>query len=108
MIFGNLYNGQLDLATVTSVMSVKPGNSVMCLGGIGKDQLKSNILGLLYADGVRIGLEDNLYYRDKEKATNIQLLQRIHRIMEELDYQLLTAEEFKKMGYANRKTHPIG
>ena len=34
-----------------------------------QDQLKSNILGLLDADGIRIGLEDNLYFTDKVKTT---------------------------------------
>jgi len=108
MIFGNIYNAQVDATSVANIVANKPSNSVMCFGGIGKDQLKSNVLGFLYADGIRVGLEDNLYYKDKEKTTNIELLKRAHRIMEELDHQLLTAEEFKKMGYANRKTHPIG
>lgn len=106
MIFGNIYNAQVDVASVANVVVNKPLNSVMCFGGIGKDQLKSNVLGFLYGDGIRVGLEDNLYYRDKEKTTNIELLKRAHRIMEELDYQLLTPIEFKEQGYAN--TNLIG
>jgi len=102
VILGNLYNGQADVATVASILSAKPKDSVMCLGGIGKDQLKANMLGLLYADGVRVGLEDNLYYKDKSLATNGKLLQRIHRIMFEMDVEVMTPKEFKKLGYANR------
>jgi uncharacterized protein (DUF849 family) len=73
-----------------------------CLGGIGKDQLKCNMMGLLYFDGLRIGLEDNLYYRNKEKTTNIDLLKRIHTIMNEMDLNVLSPLEFKKLGYGNK------
>jgi uncharacterized protein (DUF849 family) len=80
----------------------------MCLGGIGKEQLKSNIIGLLYFDGIRVGLEDNLYYKDKEKTTNIDLLKRIHRIMNEMNLNVLSPVEFKKLGYTNEKNYNIG
>jgi 3-keto-5-aminohexanoate cleavage enzyme len=101
IILGNLYNGQADIATVASILTAKPKDSVMCIGGIGKDQLKANMLGLLYADGVRIGLEDNLYYKDKMLATNGKLLQRIHRMMFEMDLEVMTPTEFKNLGYVN-------
>lgn len=102
IILGNLYNAQSDLSTLSSIYQNKPKNSVMCLGGIGKEQLKSNIIGLMYFDGVRIGLEDNLYYRDKEKTTNIDLLKRIHRVINELNLSVLSPIEFKKLGYTNQ------
>lgn len=105
-IFGNMYNAQIDVASVASVIANKPLNSVMCFGGIGKDQLNANILGLMYADGLRIGLEDNLYYRSKEKTTNIDLLRRVKRIMSEMDHQMMSPIEFKQMGYANRINSP--
>jgi uncharacterized protein (DUF849 family) len=107
-IFGNMYNAQIDVASVASVALNKPFNSVMCFGGIGKDQLNANILGLMYADGVRIGLEDNLYYRDKEKTTNIDLLRRIKRIMSEMDHQMMSPSEFKQMGYGNKHINNPG
>ena len=105
VILGNLYNGQSDLSTVASILVNKPQDSAMCLGGIGKDQMKANMLGLLYADGVRVGLEDNLYYKDKSLATNGKLLQRIHRMMFDLDLEVMTPEEFKTLGYANKINH---
>jgi uncharacterized protein (DUF849 family) len=57
---------------------------------------------LLDFDGIRIGLEDNLYLNGKIKATNIQLLRRIHNIMNTLDIELLTSKEFKENGYKNK------
>jgi 3-keto-5-aminohexanoate cleavage enzyme len=106
VILGNVYNGQCDLSTVASILDKKPQDSVMCLGGIGKFQLKANMLGLMYADGVRVGLEDNLYYIDKGLATNVKLLKRIHRMMDELSVGLVSNNQFY-LQYAN-KTNNTG
>lgn len=103
IILGNIYNSQTDISSVSSIINNLPENTKICIGGIGKEQLKSNVLGLLYADGLRIGLEDNLYYRGKEKTTNIELLKRIHRIMNEFDMEVMNPYDFKILGYGNKK-----
>lgn len=108
VILGNIYNAQPDLTTIASIINNKPKDSIMCLGGIGKDQLKSNILGLLYADGIRIGLEDNLYSKDKIKTTNMWLLKRIFNIIDEIGIDTMTPIEFKNLGYGNRRNNNIG
>jgi len=108
VILGNIYNAQTDLTTISSILNNKPKDSVICLGGIGKDQLKSNIMGLLYSDGIRIGLEDNLYSTDKNKTKNIWLLKRIHRIMDELPIKLMSPKKFKELGYVNRELNNSG
>jgi uncharacterized protein (DUF849 family) len=105
VILGNIYNGQCDLDTLSSVKNKIPNNSYVCLGGIGSQQLKSTTYGLLDFDGVRIGLEDNLYYRDNEKTTNMELLKRTHRIMNELDMVHYTSKELKEKGYGNRHSN---
>lgn len=97
LIFGNMFNAQSDLASINSTMADIPKEAIKCIGGIGSDQLKCNIMGILYADGIRIGLEDNLYFRKKEKATNMQLLKRIHSIMHRLGVGIVTPSEFKSM-----------
>jgi 3-keto-5-aminohexanoate cleavage enzyme len=108
VILGNLFNAGTDIATISSIINNLPNNSKVCLGGIGQAQLKSNIIGLLEVDGVRIGLEDNLYYNNKEKATNLQLLRRIHRLMDELNCKYMYTSNFKKLGYGNRKINDFG
>jgi uncharacterized protein (DUF849 family) len=102
VILGNIYNGQCDFGTLATIKSNLPTNSFTCLGGIGSQQLKSNTYGLLDFDGIRIGLEDNLYYKDKEKTTNIKLLKRVHRIMDELDMTQYTSDELRQKGYGNK------
>jgi 3-keto-5-aminohexanoate cleavage enzyme len=105
VILGNMYNGQCDFGTLSSIKSSLPANSYTCLGGIGSQQLKTTTYGLLDFDGIRIGLEDNLYYKGKEKTTNIDLLKRAHRIMGELDMTHYTSNELKEKGYGNRLTN---
>jgi 3-keto-5-aminohexanoate cleavage enzyme len=105
VILGNMYNGQCDFGTLSSIKSNLPANSYTCLGGIGSQQLKTTTYGLLDFDGIRIGLEDNLYYKGKEKTTNIDLLKRAHRIMGELDMAHYTSNELKEKGYGNRLTN---
>ena len=102
VILGNIYNGQCDFGTLSSIKTNLPANSYTCLGGIGSQQLKSTTYGLLDFDGIRIGLEDNLYYKDKEKTTNMELLKRAHRIMNELDMTHYTSNELREKGYGNK------
>jgi uncharacterized protein (DUF849 family) len=105
IILGNMYNSQCDLGTLSTIKNNLPSNSFTCLGGIGSQQLKSTTYGLLDFDGIRIGLEDNLYYKDKVKTTNMELLKRAHRIMNELDMKHYTSEELKEKGYGNKVTN---
>lgn len=102
IILGNIYNGQCDLGTLSTIKNNLPTNSFTCLGGIGSQQLKSTTYGLLDFDGIRIGLEDNLYYKGKEKATNIDLLKRSHRIMREFNIEHYTPTELRERGYGNK------
>ena len=102
IIFGNIFNAQCEFGTLSSIKNNLPSNAFTCLGGIGSQQLKSITYGLLDFDGIRIGLEDNLYYKDKEKTTNIELLKRAHRIMHELNTEYYTPTELRKIGYGNK------
>ena len=102
IILGNIYNGQCDFGTLSTIKNNLPIDSFTCLGGIGSQQLKSITYGLLDFDGIRIGLEDNLYYRGKEKTTNMELLKRAHRLMNEFDMEYYTSKELKEKGYGNK------
>ena len=102
VILGNIYNGQCDLGTLATIKSNIPEYAKVCLGGIGSQQLKANVHGLLDFDGIRIGLEDNLFYRGRELTTNMSLLERAHRIMEEFDMELYTSKELREIGYGNK------
>ena len=46
---------------------------------------------------VRVGLEDNIYYRKGELATNAQLVARVKRIAGELERDVATPEEARQL-----------
>jgi uncharacterized protein (DUF849 family) len=74
-----------------------PKNSIFCVSGIGISQLEANVAALLLGGHARVGLEDNLYFRQGELATNIQLTERIVRIMREMDMEPATPAEAREM-----------
>ena len=74
-----------------------PKNSIFCVSGIGPSQLEANIAALLLGGHARVGLEDNLYYRQGELATNVQLTERIVRIIREMDMEPATPQEAREI-----------
>jgi 3-keto-5-aminohexanoate cleavage enzyme len=74
-----------------------PKGAIFGVSGIGPSQLEANISALLLGGHARVGLEDNLYYRHGELATNLQLTERIVRILGELDMQPATPAEARDM-----------
>lgn len=74
-----------------------PANSIFCVSGIGTSQLEANISALLLGGHARVGLEDNLYYRRGELATNVQLTERIVRVIREMDMEPATPAEAREL-----------
>jgi uncharacterized protein (DUF849 family) len=66
--------------------------------GIGQAHLPMLLTGLaLGADGVRVGLEDNLYLSRGVKATNVQLVERAAAIARMVGREPATADEAREM-----------
>jgi uncharacterized protein (DUF849 family) len=74
-----------------------PKGSIFCVSGIGPSQLEANVAALLLGGHARVGLEDNLYFRQGELATNVQLTERIVRVIRELDMEVATPAEARRM-----------
>jgi 3-keto-5-aminohexanoate cleavage enzyme len=54
-------------------------------------------LGVVLGGHVRVGLEDNIYYRKGELATNTQLVARVVRIARELEREVATPDEAREI-----------
>jgi 3-keto-5-aminohexanoate cleavage enzyme len=81
LLLGNLATADVNLLDLAALLQHLPKKIVRCLGGIGRTQLAANTLGILYTDGVRVGLEDNLFLDDrKTPATNPQLVARVAKL----------------------------
>jgi uncharacterized protein (DUF849 family) len=80
LLLGNVACAQADLLHAGLMIRDLPENSYWSLAGIGDTQLFMNSLAIAANGGVRVGLEDNIYFdkHRKKLAKNIDLLKRIH------------------------------
>jgi len=74
-----------------------PAESTWTVSGIGAAQLKMNLHAVLMGGHVRVGLEDNIYYKKGELATNERLVERIVRLSRELGREVATPDEARKI-----------
>lgn len=71
-----------------------PAGASWTVAGIGAAELPLATLAILLGGHVRVGFEDNIYYRKGELASsNAQLVERIARISRELERPLATPDE---------------
>jgi 3-keto-5-aminohexanoate cleavage enzyme len=88
----------IDLATLYQHL---PDGLIWCAGGIGRTQQRSNMLGILYGRGVRVGIEDNPYCYNgagnKTPAPNSFFVRRIREIGQLLGKNPLSIDESRKI-----------
>jgi uncharacterized protein (DUF849 family) len=79
LILGNIACAQANLLSLGLMIKELPPESIWSVGGIGDHQLKMNAIGIVDGGGVRVGLEDNIYF-DADRAqlaSNSDLVKRI-------------------------------
>ena len=79
LILGNIACAQANMMSLGLMVRELPEHSLWSVGGIGNYQLTMNAMSLVAGGGVRIGLEDNIWF-DPERtipATNRMLIERI-------------------------------
>ncbi|MEX1271023.1 MAG: 3-keto-5-aminohexanoate cleavage protein, partial [Acidimicrobiia bacterium] len=74
-----------------------PSDSIFGVTAIGASQLPATLHGLLLGGHMRVGLEDNIYYRKGELGTNLQLVERAVRLMRELELEPASPTEAREM-----------
>ena len=79
------------------VRSLPPGG-IWSVAAIGRHQLALGTIALAMGGNVRVGFEDNIYYRKGQLAkTNAELVARIVRIAKELDRPVATSSQAREM-----------
>jgi uncharacterized protein (DUF849 family) len=99
LLLGNIACAQADLLHAGIMIRDLPGNSYWSLAGIGDFQLMMNSIAIASGGGVRVGLEDNIWY-DKARtkmATNSDLLHRIHRFAEASERKIMSPGRLRKL-----------
>lgn len=87
-------------ATVKNLLTLQealPEDSNWSAFGIGKNHLPILYATIALDGNIRVGLEDNLYYRKGQKASNVELVKRAKRLIEEFGNEPATPEETKKI-----------
>lgn len=74
-----------------------PADATWTVAAIGRHQLPMGVLAMAMGGHVRVGLEDNLYYRRGELATNEQLVARMARIAAEAERPVATPDVARKL-----------
>ncbi len=99
LILGNIACAQADMLNLGLMIKDLPNGSVWSVGGIGSNQLKMNAMGIVEGGGVRVGLEDNIWY-DSERtrlASNRDLIERILDIAGAMGRKPYTQKEARKL-----------
>jgi 3-keto-5-aminohexanoate cleavage enzyme len=99
VIGANAFQGALPYTPrlLQTMVDHLPRNSVFNVSAIGAAQLPAAMNSLLLGGHVRVGLEDNLYYRQGELASNVQLVERLVRLVREMGYEPATSDEAREI-----------
>lgn len=100
LILGMVYQGALesDPRYFSTYVQYLPDDCMFNSLGVGAAQTWVGIMGIIYGGNVRVGLEDNVYYKKGELAkSNAQLVARIVRIIREMGKEPATPDEARQI-----------
>ncbi len=99
LILGNIACAQADLLHAGLMVSDLPPNTYWGFAGIGNAQYMMNSLAVATGGGVRVGLEDNIWYDQKRTklAKNSDLLKRIHVLAEANEREIMPSSEMREL-----------
>jgi len=103
LLLGNIACAQADLLHAGMMTHDLPDNSVWSLAGIGNTQLMMNSVAIAVGGGVRVGLEDNIWFDTKRTklATNLDLLKRIHGLAEANERNIMKPSQLRSILHLN-------
>ena len=79
------------------MVDLLPPNTNFCVTGMGASQLPAAVNSLLLGGNIRVGLEDNMYFRRGELGTNVQLIERLVRIAQEMGLEPASPAEAREI-----------
>jgi 3-keto-5-aminohexanoate cleavage enzyme len=96
LVMGMTYQGAVEATPkhLYSLIDFLPQDAIFNVSAVGAAQVPLTTMAMILGGCVRVGLEDNLYYRKGELAkSNAQLVARVVRIARELNKEPATPEE---------------
>lgn len=104
LLFGNVAGFQASFSQMGTAIAEIPSDHYVALAGLGREQTTVCASAIAMGHGVRIGLEDNIWYdHDRTSlSTNIQLLERVHQLLDIHGRSHLPTKEFGEYGFYNK------
>jgi 3-keto-5-aminohexanoate cleavage enzyme len=99
LLLGNIACAQADLLHAGIMIHDLPDNSFWSMAGIGDYQWMMNSIAVVSGGGVRVGLEDNIWFDAARTrlATNSDLLLRIHRLAEATGRKIMSPARLREL-----------
>jgi len=100
LVLGMTYQGALDATPkyLNSLIEFMPEDAIFNVTAVGPAQLPLTTLSMILGGCIRVGMEDNIYYRKGELAkNNAQFVGRAVRIARELNKEPATPDEARKI-----------
>lgn len=99
LLMGNIACAQADLLHAGVMIRDLPADSYWAFAGIGDQQFMMNSIAIASGGGVRVGLEDNIWFDRKRTrlATNADLLRRIHQVAEANERPLMSSKKMREL-----------
>ncbi len=99
LLLGNIACAQADILHAGLMIRDLPENSFWSLAGIGDFQFMMNSLAIVAGGGVRVGLEDNIWFDIKRTklASNADLLKRIHSIAQAHERNIMSSAQLRRL-----------
>lgn len=103
LLFGNIAGYQASPAHIGQAIQEISKDNWITLAGLGEYQLPVNSIAISLGYGVRVGLEDNIYWDSKKTrlCSNIELVKRVHDLIEINGKEFLKPKEMGQMGFYN-------
>jgi uncharacterized protein (DUF849 family) len=103
-ILGNIACAQANMLSLGLMEKELPDQSLWSAGGVGNAQLTMNAMALLAGGGIRVGIEDNIWFNEKRTtlASNADLLKRIKNIAKTFELEPFSLNEARlKLGLSD-------
>jgi uncharacterized protein (DUF849 family) len=99
LLFGNIACAQADIMIAGLMVRDLPPGSLCSFAGIGDAQLMMNSVAIASGNGVRVGLEDNIWYDTlrSKLASNLDLIKRVIVMADANERQIMKPAELRKL-----------
>lgn len=104
ILFGNIAGLQATPTQMGAAMTDIPPDHYLAFAGLGNSQLTVAAMAVSQGLGVRIGIEDNIWLDQQRTrhARNIDLVRRVHHLIEFHEQRMMLSTELGALGFYNK------